>query len=117
MPLAKDKHLFWSVNRDGTSCLLQSCLANKVRNVVYTSSSAVYGVPREVEYGLAFYRDQTIPRYESGSIPAVEHLLVAPTSWMDNVAKATAGRRVSFLGHYAPQQLDYYWVSAAPRTR
>jgi 4-amino-4-deoxy-L-arabinose transferase-like glycosyltransferase len=78
---------------------------------------AVYGVPREVEYGLAFYRDQTIPRYESGSIPAVEHLLVAPTSWMDNVAKATAGRRVSFLGHYAPQQLDYYWVSAAPRTQ
>jgi 4-amino-4-deoxy-L-arabinose transferase-like glycosyltransferase len=78
---------------------------------------AVYGVPREVEYGLAFYRDQTIPRYESGSIPAVEHLLVAPTSWMDNVAKATVGRRVSFLGHYAPQQLDYYWVSAAPRTR
>jgi 4-amino-4-deoxy-L-arabinose transferase-like glycosyltransferase len=78
---------------------------------------AVYGVPREVEYGLAFYRDQTIPRYELGNIPAVEHLLVAPTSWMDNVAKATAGRRVSFLGHYAPQQLDYYWVSAAPRTR
>jgi 4-amino-4-deoxy-L-arabinose transferase-like glycosyltransferase len=78
---------------------------------------AVYGVPREVEYGLAFYRDQTILRYETGTIPPVEHLLVAPTSWMDNVAKATAGRRVSFLGHYAPQQLDYFWVSAAPRTR
>jgi 4-amino-4-deoxy-L-arabinose transferase-like glycosyltransferase len=77
---------------------------------------AVYGVPREVEYGLAFYRDQTIPRYESGNIPPVEHLLVAPTSWIDNVAKATAGRRVSFLGHYGPQQLDYFWVSAAPRT-
>ena len=76
---------------------------------------AVYGVPREVEYGLAFYRDQTISRYESGNIPPVEHLLVAPTSWMDNVAKATAGRRVSFLGHYAPQQLDYFWVAAAPR--
>jgi len=78
---------------------------------------AVYGVPREVEYGLAFYRDQTILRYESGNIPAVEHLLVAPASWMDNVAKATAGRRVSFLGAYTPQQLDYFWVSAAPRTR
>jgi len=76
---------------------------------------AVYGVPREVEYGLAFYRDQTIMRYESGNIPPVEHLLVAPTSWMDNVAKATAGRRVSFLGH-TPQQLDYFWVSAAPAT-
>ena len=73
---------------------------------------AVYGVPREVEFGLAFYRDQVIQRYESGSIPSGEHLLVAPTTWMDNVAKETAGRRVSLLGHYAPQGLDYYWVSA-----
>ncbi len=73
---------------------------------------AVYGVQREVEYGLAFYRNHVIVRYESGDIPAGEHLLVAPTTWMDNVAKATAGRRVSFLGHYVPQGLDYYWVSA-----
>lgn len=72
---------------------------------------AVYGVSREVEYGLAFYRDQGIVRYESGNIPAGEHLLISPTSWMDNVAKQTAGRRVSFLGEYAPQKLNYYWVS------
>jgi len=74
---------------------------------------AVYGVQREVEYGLAFYRNQVVSRYESGEIPAGEHLLVAPTTWMDNVAKQTAGRRVSFLGHYSPQGLDYYWVAAA----
>ena len=74
---------------------------------------AVYGVSREVEYGLAFYRDQVIVRYESGKIPAGEHLLVAPTSWMDSVNRETAGRRVSFLGEYAPQRLNYYWVSAA----
>jgi len=74
---------------------------------------AVYGVKRELEYGLAFYRDQVITRYEAGSVPAQEHLLVAPTTWMDNVAKQTAGRRVSFLGHYAPQNVDYYWVAAA----
>ena len=73
---------------------------------------AVYGVQREVEYGLAFYRNQVIVRYEEGKLPSGEHLLVAPTTWMDNVAKETAGRRVSFLGHYAPQGLDYYWVSA-----
>jgi 4-amino-4-deoxy-L-arabinose transferase-like glycosyltransferase len=73
---------------------------------------AVYGVSREAEYGLAFYRDQVIARYELGNIPSGEHLLVAPTAWMDNVAKATTGRHVSLLGHYAPQQLDYYWVSA-----
>jgi hypothetical protein len=74
---------------------------------------AVYRVQREVEYGLAFYRNQAVSRYESGEIPAGEHLLVAPTAWMDNVAKQTAGRRVSFLGHYSPQGLDYYWVAAA----
>ena len=74
---------------------------------------AVCGASREIEYGLAFYRNEAISRYESGEVPAGEHLLVAPTAWMDNVAKGTAGRRVSFLGHYAPQNLDYYWVSAA----
>ncbi len=74
---------------------------------------AVYGVSREVEYGLAFYRDQVVMRYESGKIPESEHLLVAPAAWMDNVAKATAGRRVSFLGEYEPQKLNYYWVAAA----
>ena len=74
---------------------------------------AVFGTPREVEYGLAFYRNQVITIYESGNIPAGEHLLVAPTKLMDDVAKRTAGRRVSFLGHYEAQQLDYYWVAAA----
>jgi 4-amino-4-deoxy-L-arabinose transferase-like glycosyltransferase len=74
---------------------------------------AVYGVPREVEYGLAFYRNQTIAHYESGTIPSDEHLLVAPATWKVNVAKETAGRRVSFLGNYEPQKLDYYWVAAA----
>jgi 4-amino-4-deoxy-L-arabinose transferase-like glycosyltransferase len=74
---------------------------------------AVYGVPREMEYGLAFYRNQTIGRYESGIVPPQEHLLVAPATWKVNVAKRTTGRRVTFLGHYAPQDVDYYWVAAA----
>jgi 4-amino-4-deoxy-L-arabinose transferase-like glycosyltransferase len=76
-------------------------------------SLAVYGVSREMEYGLAFYRDQTIVRYERGKVPAEEHLLVAPSTWKVNVAMNTAGRRVLFLGNYAPQDVDYYWVSAA----
>jgi hypothetical protein len=76
-------------------------------------SLAVYGVPREMEYGLAFYRNQTIVRYERGSVPEEEHLLVAPARWKVDVAKRTMGRRVTFLGHYAPQDVDYYWVAAA----
>jgi len=74
---------------------------------------AVCGVPRELEYGLAFYRNQTIARYELGSVPAEEHLVIAPPAWRVNVEKQTAGRRVLFLGNYAPQNVDYYWVAAA----
>jgi hypothetical protein len=78
---------------------------------------AVCGVTREVEYGLEFYRDQIISRYEAGNIPASEHLLVAAPDWKPNVTEWTRGRRVSLLGHYAPQNLDYYWIAAAPAAR
>ena len=61
-------------------------------------------------YGLAFYRDQVIWRYELGQIPAEEHLVVAPSGSQVEVAKRVAGRRVSYLGSYAPQGLDYFWV-------
>jgi 4-amino-4-deoxy-L-arabinose transferase-like glycosyltransferase len=73
---------------------------------------AVAGVSRETEYGLAFYRNQIIDRYESGQIPAGEHLVVAPEGSQTAVAKQVAGRRVLYLGTFAPQGLDYYWVSA-----
>jgi 4-amino-4-deoxy-L-arabinose transferase-like glycosyltransferase len=74
---------------------------------------AVYGVDREMEYGLTFYRNQTAVRYERDSVPAEEHLLVAPATWKVNVAKETTGRRVLLLGYYAPENVDYYWVGAA----
>jgi 4-amino-4-deoxy-L-arabinose transferase-like glycosyltransferase len=73
---------------------------------------AVSGVSRETEYGLAFYRNQIIDRYESGQIPAGEHLLVAPEGAQTAIAKQVAGRRVAYLGSFAPQGLDYYWVAA-----
>jgi hypothetical protein len=66
-----------------------------------------------LEYGLAFYRNQTVARYESGEVPAGEHLLVAPPAWEKNVDDLTAGRRVTFLGYYEPQKVDYYWVAGA----
>jgi 4-amino-4-deoxy-L-arabinose transferase-like glycosyltransferase len=74
---------------------------------------AVYGVSREMEYGLGFYRNRPVMRYEPGLAPPEEHLLVAPSAWKVNVAKSTVGRRVLFLGNYAPQDVDYYWVAAA----
>lgn len=45
VPLAKDKDAFWSVNSNGTLNLLEASRHAKVGKVVYTSSSAVFGVP------------------------------------------------------------------------
>ncbi len=45
VPLAKDRHLFESVNVGGTETLLRAAKESSVRKVVYTSSSAVFGVP------------------------------------------------------------------------
>jgi 4-amino-4-deoxy-L-arabinose transferase-like glycosyltransferase len=72
---------------------------------------AVFDVGRETEYGLAFYRNQTIRRYESQTIPFDEHIVVAPTGSRDAIARLVGDRRVSYLGTFAPQNLDYYWVA------
>jgi nucleoside-diphosphate-sugar epimerase len=45
VPLAKDADAFWSVNCNGTLNLLEACRSSGVSKVVYTSSSAVFGVP------------------------------------------------------------------------
>ena len=77
---------------------------------------AVYHVRRELEYGLTFYRNQLTFNYDWGSIPKEEHLVVAPENSQVEIAKLAAGRRVSYLGHYAPQHVDYFWVAAASRS-
>jgi nucleoside-diphosphate-sugar epimerase len=45
VPLARDSLLLRTVNVDGTALLLQAAAEAKVRKVVHTSSSAVFGVP------------------------------------------------------------------------
>ena len=74
---------------------------------------AVYHIRRELEYGLTFYRNQLTLNYDWGRVPQAEHLLVAPENSQVEIAKLVAGRRVSYLGHYAAQRVDYYWVAAA----
>jgi nucleoside-diphosphate-sugar epimerase len=70
VPLAKDAFLFESVNGLGAENMLKAALKNAVGKVVYTSSSAVFGVPKvnpvtEITlprpgeaYGLAKYRGE-----------------------------------------------------------
>ena len=45
VPLAKDKQLFNSVNIDGTINILKTAKLCGVKKIIYTSSSAVYGIP------------------------------------------------------------------------
>jgi hypothetical protein len=75
--------------------------------------AAVFHVPREIEYGLAFYRNQLISSYDRGEVPAGAHLLVAPqTLDPENPPPFLEDRRVSLLGTYDPRHLGYFWVSA-----
>ncbi|MGB7586463.1 MAG: glycosyltransferase family 39 protein [Terriglobales bacterium] len=73
---------------------------------------AVFHVRRETEFGLAFYRNQTIDRYESGQIPRQDHIVLVPSGSYDELVEQVAGRRALYLGSFAPQRLDYYWISA-----
>jgi len=45
VPLAKDRKLFESVNKRGTENILKASLDSKVKKLIYTSTSAVYGIP------------------------------------------------------------------------
>ncbi len=72
---------------------------------------AVFGIKRETEYGLAFYRDQVIEQYVDGQLPGQEHLLVTSHEEQVALAKLLGRREVQFLGSYAAQGLDFYRVS------
>jgi len=77
---------------------------------------AVYDVPRSVEYGLGFYRNQYIPNYEHG-IPDVDHLVVAAAGSQKELEYRLPGRSVTRVGGYGWQHLDFYLVSGKPPER
>ncbi len=74
---------------------------------------AVFHASRETEYGLAFYRNQRVERYERAQVPRGEHLLVAPAGSSAELNALLAPRRLSRLGALDAQQLEYFWVQAA----
>jgi hypothetical protein len=77
------------------------------------SPVAVFGVRRELRYGLNFYRNQPIPSYDTGEIPASDHLLVARAGSEDALRARAPGRRFSRVGQFRAQHVEYFWVSSA----
>lgn len=73
---------------------------------------AVLEVPRQLEFSLTFYRDQPVQRYERGEIPAGAHLLVARSGMQAKVQEKVSGRRVTRIGEFPSQKLDFYWIQA-----
>jgi len=73
---------------------------------------AAFKVGRDVEYGLGFYRNQPVSRYERGEIPQGDHVLIAGPGTRPQLERAlTPGRRISYIGSYKPRQFDLYWIS------
>ena len=63
VPLAKDKYLFDSVNNLGTLNIIKAACDSNCKHIVYTSSSAVYGIP---PYNPVTEQTSTIPVEEYG---------------------------------------------------
>jgi len=79
------------------------------------STVAVYDVRRDLDYGLAFYRNQNVVHYTSDGkaldgIPEQEHVLVIPTREADELDVWLRGRVYQQLFLYPTQGLSVYRV-------
>ncbi len=75
---------------------------------------ALESVKRDMDYGLAFYRNQPTIHYEADGVPAAEHVLVIPTSDTAELPRWLAGRIYEPLFLYPSQGLAVYRVYARP---
>ena len=77
---------------------------------------AVYGTNREQDYGLEFYLNRPVQHYAFGQIPSHAHVLIMTRNALEGFMPRLPGRKVSYLTHIAVQDLDVYYVSAAPES-
>jgi 4-amino-4-deoxy-L-arabinose transferase-like glycosyltransferase len=81
---------------------------------------AVFKVRRDIEYGLAFYRNHEVVNYEDTGVPDGEHLLVARVSGRGGVDLHTPaalqeyleGRQYELVLSWPEQGLEVYLVSS-----
>ncbi|MEO6981702.1 MAG: glycosyltransferase family 39 protein [Edaphobacter sp.] len=75
---------------------------------------ATEAVRRDIDYGLAFYRNQPMIHYSADGVPAAEHILVIRTSDIPDLDHLLAGRMYKPLFLYESQGLEVYKVYPAP---
>jgi 4-amino-4-deoxy-L-arabinose transferase-like glycosyltransferase len=73
---------------------------------------ALEGVKRDMDYGLAFYRNESLIHYSTDGVPAREHLLVIRASDASQLDRWLSGRVYKSLFLYDSQGLEVYHVSA-----
>jgi 4-amino-4-deoxy-L-arabinose transferase-like glycosyltransferase len=78
---------------------------------------ALYHVKRDMDYGLAFYRNQRPEHYEADGVPAQEHILVFRAADASEVDQLLTGRIYEPLFLYDTQGLSVYKVYAKEEAR
>ncbi len=100
-------------------------LAKKLTSYASGSETvAVFQVRRDMEYGLAFYRNHEVVNYEESGVPEEEHLLVARMTGRGGADLQTSAALEEYLEgrHYEPlfswpeQGLEVYLVGQAEHT-
>jgi 4-amino-4-deoxy-L-arabinose transferase-like glycosyltransferase len=71
---------------------------------------AVHDVRRDLDYGLAFYRDQNVIHYDTDGVPDEGHILVLPTREAAELPQLLPGRTYQQLFLYNTQGLSVYKV-------
>lgn len=75
---------------------------------------AVQDIKRDMDYGLAFYRNEPLIHYGSDGVPRQQHLLVIRTNDTEGLNRWLAGRVYEPLFLYDSQGLEVYRVYAQP---
>ena len=73
---------------------------------------ATFKAKREVEYGVAWYRNQPVQSYERLEIPEAAHVVITRAGSEAELRDILPGREIKRLGDYPPQGLEFFSVGA-----
>jgi 4-amino-4-deoxy-L-arabinose transferase-like glycosyltransferase len=119
---ARTKHVIHTLDRTYSARPLAEKLTSYAPG---NETVAVFRVRRDIEYGLAFYRNHAVKDYEDDGVPAEQHLLVARVTGSHGADLHTIAALSEYLEgrHYEPlfswpeQGLEVYLVGEAESPR